>query len=284
LIDKKKPKKKTKGISPPIESDVEQSGGEDSVASVNDLIPAPLKEQHVMKNISQLHDNQNYLIVYIDLIKFSKSFVSGKPSGVIEQKKNRDNSPSHQNSWSNRDGMMTYHETLALGKTYFKVLRGTTTANRMLFCSYSSCVKQFNETGNLKTHMRTHTNDRPFACEFPDCGKSFITKGHLQTHILIHTGEKPYGCDICGKSYARSGRLKIHKRTHTGEKPFKCEVCGTCFTENGNLKTHMRIHTGEKPFRCEFKGCGKSFTTQGHLIDHKRKHTNTRPFECEVCM
>jgi uncharacterized Zn-finger protein len=40
-------------------------------------------------------------------------------------------------------------------------------------------MKQFLETGDLKTHMRAHTNDRPFHCEYEGCNKSFITKGHL---------------------------------------------------------------------------------------------------------
>lgn len=107
-------------------------------------------------------------------------------------------------------------------------------------------MRAFNESGNLKTHMRTHTGDRPYICDHKDCGKSFITKGHLQTHQLIHTGEKPFKCNICSKEYARSGRLKIHLRTHTGERPYACEICGKSFTETGNLKAHMKIHENSK--------------------------------------
>lgn len=85
---------------------------------------------------------------------------------------------------------------------------------RTFKCPFLKCNKFFAESGNLRTHLRTHTGARPFICEI--CDKSFITKGHLNSHQLIHTGDRPFICpyDGCRKSYSRSGRLKIHMRSH----------------------------------------------------------------------
>ena len=45
------------------------------------------------------------------------------------------------------------------------------------------CHKHFNEKGNLKTHIKFHSNSRPFQCKL--CYKSYKTNGHLKDHIEI---------------------------------------------------------------------------------------------------
>ena len=59
--------------------------------------------------------------------------------------------------------------------------------------------KTFNEKGNLKTHLRFHSELRPFKCH--------KTKGHLKDHIEIqHNLIKNYYCEFCNK---RIGRILI---------------------------------------------------------------------------
>ena len=118
------------------------------------------------------------------------------------------------------------------------------------------CHKTFSEKGNLKVHIRVHTNDRPYPCTYKDiCHKSFKTKSQLSDHLLKHTQTKSFYCTECKASFSRKNRLKIHMMIHKGEKPFECIICKKKFREKSNFNYHMKKHaiTVEKSLKKDFK-------------------------------
>lgn len=50
-----------------------------SVVSVTDMIPTPLQAKHIINDLSNLVDNENYLIVYTTKIRFPSEITWGKP-------------------------------------------------------------------------------------------------------------------------------------------------------------------------------------------------------------
>lgn len=87
-------------------------------------------------------------------------------------------------------------------------------------CTHEGCNKEFTKSWNLVYHARIHTNEKPFKCT--ECRESFAQKGNLKRHMKTHSetalcSRKKFQCSTCLKKYTTKFNLKVHKQTKHGE-------------------------------------------------------------------
>lgn len=131
--------------------------------------------------------------------------------------------------------------------------------------------------------MRRH-GDRNYKCTWPGCHWTFVLSGELKSHMFTHTGEKKYLCDSCGFGAPTKTRLRRHVKTHDKSRNFNCDYCPYKASCKTHLKRHMRIHINSRPFACPY--CNYTCNTHENIRKHilkTQKHKGMKLYPCKLC-
>ncbi|XP_035828141.1 zinc finger protein 91 [Aplysia californica] len=147
----------------------------------------------------------------------------------------------------------------------------------------SVCKAWFYTPEELARHMKRH-GERNFKCTWPGCHWTFVLSGELKSHMFTHTGEKKYLCDMCGFGAPTRTRLRRHVKSHEKTRNFNCEYCPYKATCKVHLKRHMRIHINSRPFACPY--CNYTCNTHENIRKHilkTQKHKGMKLYPCKLC-
>ena len=97
---------------------------------------------------------------------------------------------------------------------------------------------------DLEQHMSKHTEEKLWYCSYKGCNRNFKRKSDLTAHEVVHMGED-FLCEfpLCVYKNKDTRLVKRHQRVHTKEAKVECPVCGEKFVFYMQMKRHrQKLH------------------------------------------
>ena len=89
-----------------------------------------------------------------------------------------------------------------------------------------------------KSQFEKNRNGK-FKCPYEDvCDFASAYPGNIRAHMRIHTNEKPFVCDLCGKEFRFQSACKNHMMTHPEMNGVNCKYCHRKISQQ-NIESHM---------------------------------------------
>ena len=118
--------------------------------------------------------------------------------------------------------------------------------SNQFFLNSEVCGKRCKDQGDLKIHVRSHTNDRPYPC--PHCDKAYKTSSARASHVESHM-ESTHACEVCNLKFRRRILYQRHmKFIHDEQHRAKCfaentcGICGKSYLRKSHYKNHLKTH------------------------------------------
>ncbi|MCJ8742564.1 hypothetical protein PDJAM_G00083560 [Pangasius djambal] len=147
------------------------------------------------------------------------------------------------------------------------------------------CHKIFPLQRMLTRHLKCHSLIKRHPCRY--CGKGFNDTFDLKRHMRTHTGDDTLHTHLLQRSVpARSPPFLTHTPLCAGIRPYRCELCEKAFTQRCSLESHLRKIHGvrqqyayrqrrSKIFVCE--DCGFTSSRPDEYFMHVRQRHPESP-------
>ena len=109
------------------------------------------------------------------------------------------------------------------------------TSSKLKIRKCHECQKTFASLSALNRHIQHHTGKYTHFCSV--CKKGYNNSYNLKLHMRGHEG-KGFPCEYCGKLFKTIQSKQYHESEHAGVYRFTCALCDKGFNEKRAYERH----------------------------------------------